>query len=68
MQLSDKAIAEFQALYSKHFHATLPTEQAESEALRLIRLVALIQRQENVLIASKPTDPEDNITVEYLGR
>jgi hypothetical protein len=43
MQLSELAIAEFQELYEKHFEEQLDDEEAEQEAIKMLRLVALTQ-------------------------
>jgi hypothetical protein len=47
MKLSDEAIAEFQALYRKHYGTDLTAAEAEREASALIRLVAATQPREH---------------------
>ena len=42
--LSEKRIAEFQALYKKHFGEDLSKEQAYEKGVRLIRMVQLVYR------------------------
>ncbi len=39
MQLTDQQIAEFQALYEKHFGEQISREEAYESATRLIRLL-----------------------------
>lgn len=43
MKLSDEAIAEFKALHRKHYGTDLTDEEAECDALDLIKFVATIQ-------------------------
>ena len=43
MRLSHEAIAEFRALHRKHYSTDLTDDEAEREALALIRFVATIQ-------------------------
>jgi hypothetical protein len=42
--LSEKRIAEFQALYKKHFGEDLSKEEAYEKGVRLIRMVQLVYR------------------------
>jgi hypothetical protein len=42
--LSEKRIAEFQALYKRHFGEDLSKEEAYEKGVRLIRMVQLVYR------------------------
>ncbi len=44
MNISDKHILEFQALWKKHFGTEITKEQALEKGLRLIRLVEIISK------------------------
>ena len=54
-QLSPKAIAEFQALWKKHYGTELPPEQAVTRAHQLIALVRLLASES---LASSPSNPQ----------
>ncbi len=44
MRLSDKQIAEFQALYKKHFGKDISKDEALEKGLRLCRLLEIVSR------------------------
>jgi len=44
MNIMDKHILEFQALYKKHFGTEITKEQALEKGLRLIRLIEVVSR------------------------
>ncbi len=54
MVIADEHIAEFQALYKKHFGTDITKAQALEKALRLIRLVEVVSRA----AAAQNTVPE----------
>jgi hypothetical protein len=43
MNLSEQAVAEFQALYEKHFRTRLSPADARREGLEVMKLIKLIQ-------------------------
>ena len=44
MRLADKHIAEFQALYKKHFGKDISKNEALEKGLRLVRLFEIVSR------------------------
>jgi hypothetical protein len=48
MQLTDKQIREFQAIYIKVFGKTINKQEATTDGMALIRLVSLIQPRKEV--------------------
>jgi len=44
MRLADKHIAEFQALYKKHFGKDISKDEALEKGLRLVRLFEIVSR------------------------
>jgi hypothetical protein len=64
MKLSDEAIAEFRALYRKHYGDDLTDEVAEQEALALIRLVAITQPIDHSIHEAITAADTDAIDVE----
>jgi len=45
MHLTDENIAEFQALYKKHYGQDISKEEALARGLRLIRLMEVVLKQ-----------------------
>jgi hypothetical protein len=67
MKLSDKAIAGFQSLHSKHYGTELTATEAESELMALIRFVAVIQPIDHPIhqvVDDKTVDETDSTAVE----
>lgn len=48
MQLTDKQITEFQTLYHKHFGERITKERAREEGLRLIQLIELVYKPDEL--------------------
>jgi len=52
MQLTDEQIIEFQTLYRKNFGVEIEKDEALEKALRLIRLIKVVSKQNAKVIPS----------------
>ena len=57
MQLTDEHIAEFQALYKKHFGKEISKEVALDKAIRLIQLVKVVLQGEPEIKTNEDNQP-----------